>query len=97
MKYQDYLKTKHWQRVRGDALERAEYHCAVCGSSEERLHVHHNTYKRLGNERDADLVVLCEECHAIFHEHMATVISDVGRDSRPLYYTRKITPERLAI
>lgn len=31
------------------------------------LQVHHKTYERLGEERDADLEVLCETCHKGHH------------------------------
>ncbi len=64
--YSEYLKTDHWQQRRERALDRAGHHCQVCHST-ERLEVHHNTYSRLGHERDADLVVLCRNCHGLFH------------------------------
>lgn len=67
MPYSEYLKGDHWQQRREQALKRAENHCQVCGAT-ERLEVHHNTYERLGHERDADLVVLCRTCHRMFHD-----------------------------
>jgi 5-methylcytosine-specific restriction endonuclease McrA len=65
--YQDYLQTEHWQQTRERALDRAEHHCQICHCI-ERLEVHHNTYTNLGHERDADLVVLCDRCHELFHD-----------------------------
>lgn len=64
--YSEYLKTAHWQLRRERALDRAGHHCQVCHAI-ELLEVHHNTYERLGHERDADLVVLCRNCHQLFH------------------------------
>lgn len=36
------------------------------GSETSRLHVHHRTYERLGEELPEDLVVLCEVCHEAY-------------------------------
>ena len=66
--YDEYLKTDHWQHRRLRALAKAENHCQVCHAA-AGLEVHHNTYQRLGHERDADLVVLCRNCHALFHDN----------------------------
>lgn len=67
MPYKKYLKTHHWLITRDLALERAEYKCQLC-ASKESLNVHHNTYENRGCEKDEDLVVLCENCHAKFHD-----------------------------
>lgn len=67
MPYQDYLKTKHWQRVRREALERADGRCQLCNSP-DHLEVHHRTYERRGQEEPGDLTVLCATCHSKFHE-----------------------------
>lgn len=68
MPYGDYLLTEHWQQVRRAALERALYRCQICNSP-NYLNVHHRTYERRGYERDDDLLVLCRNCHQIFHEN----------------------------
>lgn len=64
--YRDYIKSDGWKVRRLRALALAENKCQVCGV-EARLDVHHNTYERLGHERDADLIVLCRDCHKLFH------------------------------
>ena len=66
MNYQEYLNTKHWQKVRKRALKRAAYHCQVCGQRTV-LSVHHNNYDRIKRERMSDVVVLCKDCHALYH------------------------------
>ena len=66
MPYQEYLQTVHWERKRQDALERAAFRCQVCNAT-NRLDVHHRTYERRGAEAPADLIVLCRECHEMFH------------------------------
>lgn len=61
-----YLRSEHWRETRLAALERAEHRCQVCNRT-ERLDVHHRTYERIGEERPADLTVLCRRCHDLFH------------------------------
>jgi 5-methylcytosine-specific restriction endonuclease McrA len=60
--YTAYMQSAAWQRRRLRAMERAGWHCALCGAT-SLLHVHHRTYDRLGRELDGDLEVLCERCH----------------------------------
>jgi len=68
MPYPEYLKTEHWAETRKLVLKRAGYRCQTCNAKGE-LHVHHNTYKRRGEENMADLVVLCADCHKTFHDN----------------------------
>lgn len=72
MPYKDYLKTEHWQTVREAALERAEHRCQACNDA-TKLHVHHRTYERRGEENPTDVVALCADCHRVFHEHRKVV------------------------
>jgi hypothetical protein len=70
--YLAYLKSDRWQRKRSEALVRAKYRCEKCGAKcsvgIEQLHVHHKTYRRLGNERASDLMVVCRGCHDKIHK-----------------------------
>lgn len=65
--YRVYLRTGHWQKVRKEALDRAGHRCALC-NRQDGLQVHHRTYERLGCERGADVIVLCDACHKRHHE-----------------------------
>lgn len=69
MPYREYLQTDHWQDTRKRALRRAGYACQLC-NKRGRLHVHHRTYENLGDEDRDDLIVLCEHCHAKFHDKL---------------------------
>ena len=69
LEYQDYLNSDHWKEIRIEALNRAGHRCQLC-SSTYNLNVHHNTYKNRGNEDLKDLVVLCRDCHAKFHDKL---------------------------
>jgi transposase-like protein len=68
MPYGEFLKTVYWKKIKDKKLREAKYKCAVCNSKLE-LNVHHKTYSNHGKEHANldDLVVLCSECHAIFH------------------------------
>ncbi len=66
--YSEYLASEEWQTRRKAALQRAGRRCQLCGASEgAALHVHHNTYARVGAEQPGDLIVLCSDCHGTFH------------------------------
>ena len=67
-KYQLYLLSPEWRKLRNRTLERDGYKCQNkrCGSS-ENLEVHHLTYKRLYKERLSDLITLCRSCHKKEH------------------------------
>lgn len=65
--YQDYLRSPHWRRLR--AAYRASclrQDCYCCGEA-ENTDLHHKTYERMGEERFADLIPLCERCHSLVH------------------------------
>lgn len=66
--YDQYLETPHWKEARKKALNRAQWRCELC-ASRDNLNVHHRSYERLGRELYHDLIVLCRECHVIFHSH----------------------------
>lgn len=68
MDYSLYLRTDHWQAVRKAAHERAGGRCQVC-NSDAALHVHHRTYQRRGRELPEDVIVLCANCHKLFHDN----------------------------
>ena len=67
--YSEYLKTSYWQGIRKTMLKIAQFRCQLCNKGGE-LHVHHRSYKNKGNRNKElqDLIVLCQECHAKFHD-----------------------------
>ena len=64
--YDDYIISPEWRQRCAEARLRAGNKCQLCGET-RGLHVHHNTYARLGAELPTDIVVLCTGCHRIFH------------------------------
>lgn len=68
--YAGYLRTSHWRSVRAVAIHAAQGRCRLC-AAKGPLQVHHATYERVGCEREADVVALCDGCHARFHGKQA--------------------------
>lgn len=67
--YRTYIRSQKWRETARAARERAGHKCQLCGRTDERLEVHHNSYKRLGREKPDDLVCLCATCHRLHHVH----------------------------
>jgi hypothetical protein len=81
--YARYLQSRHWRRTRARALAKAGYQCTHMFATfddynhpfsvvyrctnRKHLHVHHLTYETLWEEREADLAVLCRDCHLLEH------------------------------
>ena len=63
--YSQYLSSKRWKEKRKQVIERQKK-CQRCDAT-KNLHVHHVTYKNIGNELDEDLLLLCRSCHAKEH------------------------------
>ncbi len=55
----------NWKNIRKKILKRDEDKCRIC-FKEYYLHVHHIDYDRLNN-KDSNLVTLCEPCHRAVH------------------------------
>ena len=82
--YNDSLQSQHWKDVRNQRLLLDGNKCCVCGN-EERLNVHHVSYKNLGHENvENDLVTLCKYCHAILHRVRVQTQSEYSNYKRCL-------------
>lgn len=80
MSYKNYLHSTHWKTTKF-LLYSTKRRCSLC-RSKKNLNIHHKTYRRLGNENPNDLIVLCQECHYIYHKYAkAIALSDkvIGR------------------
>jgi RNase P subunit RPR2 len=67
-RYQEYLESDQWKQRAKQERSFWNNRCVLCHRSQNVLHVHHSTYVRLGNEAHGDLVVLCNNCHEMFHK-----------------------------
>jgi len=64
---QAYMKSDQWRTLKNIKLYQTNHKCECCGSK-SNLQLHHNTYKRLGQEKLTDLNTLCGNCHSKIHE-----------------------------
>jgi hypothetical protein len=65
--YDRYINSTAWERRRAAFFATHPKVCRACGAT-EGIHLHHHTYRRLGQEPDRDLVPLCPHCHSLVHE-----------------------------
>ncbi len=73
MTYQEQLKSPKWQKKRLEILERDNFTCSYCGSTEKQLHVHHGYYDKnvkLWDYEDETMHTLCYYCHNLSHEYL---------------------------
>jgi hypothetical protein len=67
--YDKYLNSNHWKKLRLRIAQERNYRCEVCDKMiRKRYHIHHLTYDNIGNEKDEDLMFLCEKCHNEIHK-----------------------------
>jgi len=71
MEYAAFLSTAYWFGVSSVVKSNARMRCQVC-NNHEGIEVHHRTYESHGREHQnmCDLVVLCRNCHGLFHGHL---------------------------
>lgn len=86
--YRAYIASPEWARKREAKFRQAGRRCDECGR-DERLEVHHLTYRHFGREPLADLQVLCHWCHMAEHGRNADIpdvsgptTADLVRDAR---------------
>ena len=65
--YPRYLDSPHWQELRYEVMERANWVCEACKVA-TASEVHHLTYGCVGNENLDDLQALCGACHRAAHK-----------------------------
>lgn len=67
--YSSYLKSSHWQHIK-DLYKKDR--CELCGNKYQ-LQLHHRSYRRVGNEKETDLITLCDLCHKSTHEKVNNI------------------------
>jgi|WetSurMetagenome_2_1015567.scaffolds.fasta_scaffold491251_2 hypothetical protein len=69
--YHTYINSQAWKDKREEFFAAGGKHskrCYICQKPRASgFHVHHMTYRRLGNEALEDLVLMCETCHDSTH------------------------------
>jgi len=78
-----YSTNKIWRQKRKQLMENIPYECFVCGKT-SNLHLHHKTYKNIGNESHDDVCLLCMPCHVKAHKKIKRKAGEDGNSSRRL-------------
>ncbi len=67
--YRAYINSPAWRAVRDRYwASQMPKNCYVCDCPRRPgMHLHHRTYKNLGNERLMDLAPVCPDCHDFIH------------------------------
>lgn len=65
--YDKYINSDEWTNLKDNYFLTHEKICSACGSLSS-IDLHHMTYDRLGNEKDIDLIPLCDICHDQYHD-----------------------------
>lgn len=65
--YREYITSDEWKEFRERYYQTHKKECRACGSR-RKVCLHHKTYNRLGYERMADVVPLCDNCHSLLHK-----------------------------
>lgn len=69
----DYLDPR-WQKFQLKRLELSKWKCDVCGTTTEKLNVHHRFYiskRKPWEYLPETTMVVCDECHEIQHEFLS--------------------------
>lgn len=64
--YSAYIDSAYWKGIRERVLNRDRRRCRNCGGS-KGLHVHHERYDFIGQERLEFLKTMCAKCHRRIH------------------------------
>lgn len=82
--YSEKLKDPRWQRKRLEIMERDQFKCRHCRSTEKTLNVHHKVYRKgkmPWDYEDDVFVTLCEDCHKVAEEQKERVLLMMGRSA----------------
>lgn len=77
--YSEKLRDPRWQRKRLEIMQRDNFTCKRCGSTDKPLCVHHWRYTgepwEIGNR---DLDTLCDDCHQSFEDSITHLNARFG-------------------
>jgi hypothetical protein len=72
MSYKQYLVSEEWNLIKKRIHKRDKHTCQICGAkrtheNKTQFGVHHKHYENIKREKDEDLILLCNSCHAEVH------------------------------
>jgi len=98
----DYEQSKYWAAKSKKLLEPKDLMCPVCGRKRWlwmprkkkwkciRFVSHHTAYSHCPNEQEKDILVICWQCHDLFHlllrlEKWGGVFAELGQIARRVF------------
>lgn len=99
--YKEYLKTKHWAKVKAQFHAEHKKICVMCQGN-KYLQVHHMTYANIGNEKEEDLAFLCNDCHKLIYKKLSKnqqqyigILKEetANYTDKKCYFTRRMKPK----
>ena len=96
--YFEKLRDPRWQRKRLEVMQRADFSCESCGTTEVTLNVHHRLYRKGADPWEyalTELACLCEKCHRDEHtsrEELAEILAsfDIYDIDRVIGYAKSV-------
>jgi uncharacterized protein YlaI len=82
--YEAYLTSREWKSRKDRYFSTHAKKCEIC-NKKTRIHAHHLSYEKLGNEPDSDLMPLCHDCHNKVHEYHAGLKDKTLREATYAY------------
>ena len=67
-KYEKYIESPEWKRIRANRVEEANGICEKCRWPMKGSEVHHDNYDNLGHEGVEDTRTMHENCHSREHD-----------------------------
>jgi hypothetical protein len=77
--YAEMLKNPRWQKKRLEIMQRDNFTCQHCGSTDKSLQVHHLIYHKdykPWEYQSNELITLCSKCHEVESEYNSSVYKD---------------------
>lgn len=68
--YIDYINSANWKSFREMIINERGSFCERFDNEFESVHIHHIHYKNFKHELRGDVLVLCEGCHNLMHNHV---------------------------
>lgn len=67
-KYLKALSSTHFLELKADRIEKTGGCCEICKEKDDNLKMHHLSYENVGNESNAELLLVCDVCHVFTHQ-----------------------------
>ena len=71
------VSNEEWKQIRKKILERDNYACQYCGFKAEKWQIVHHIDGNPNNNRQSNLMVICQMCNLVEHAGMGCIIQGI--------------------